>query len=697
MKRPALILTYLILLLLPNLSQAQQQGSYDKEIGILEDYYKQEIKKKSIPGLSVGFIRDGFEWTEGFGYADLENRVVATDSSSYRLGSLSKPMVAVAILQLAEQGKLGLDDQVQQYVPYFPLKQYPVTIRQLLGHLGGITHYREQWETGIREHKDIREAIEIFAGYDLVAEPGTRYSYSSYGYDLLGAVVVGASGQPFYEYLKEHIWEPLGMDHTTAVSTTDLIPGRVQGYSMKEGTVVRGAFRDYSSRFGAGGIRSTVSDMLRFARGMMDAEILSGESIRMMTRTMYTTGGQATDYGMGWRIDPVNGHYSYAHGGGQTGTSTYMRIVPGEHLAMVTLCNADYDFVGIHRLYQVVTGEVYGLYTYCEDNVASAVMIGMDRTFNRGLAWYDRYGRVFTEDTTRLVEAFAWFNEHVTYEGLATETIVNLQRIAAGNDRSEGRMFERLGSYMAACIADRYGPEELERLHRTGALPFFRDYFSICRESGQVIPELRFREDFEVLAEKWAAGWDQVFTEDIRMLDLPSSADLEGSVHRLKKAFAGTFVYPDYSRALLDGVVRYACRRGDYSRAGQVAGLAMELYPASAVPYGMYLETTLWAGDTTAAKQWVARGSSRATVNKQAGYFIRTMAETAISLAEYGRLEQALQAMTLAMEINPGNAGLNERMGELYLMQARKYFMKSLDLNPAEAKSRKALKQIEDL
>ena len=177
-------LSLLLLVILSQLLIAQQPAKYAKEIKIFEDFVKKQMAIDKIPGLSIGFIKDNFIWTKGFGYADLENKTPATDKSAYRLASNTKSMTAVVILQLMEKGKIDLDAEVQRYVPYFPRKKWPVTVRQLLGHLGGISHYRNyDIEGHIKEHKDTKESLEIFADFELIAEPGTKYNYSSYGYN----------------------------------------------------------------------------------------------------------------------------------------------------------------------------------------------------------------------------------------------------------------------------------------------------------------------------------------------------------------------------------------------------------------------------------------------------------------------------------------------------------------------------------
>ena len=177
-----------------------------------EKFVVEQMALDKVPGLSVGFLKGKIIWTKAFGFSDLENKVQAKPESSYRLASITKTITAIAVLQLVEKGKIDLDADIQTYVPYFPKKKWPVTVRLLLGHLGGISHYKNYAVEGrIKVHKNTTDALGIFQDFDLVAEPGTKYNYSSYGFNLLGAVIEGASGESYGNYIKKHIFEPLGI------------------------------------------------------------------------------------------------------------------------------------------------------------------------------------------------------------------------------------------------------------------------------------------------------------------------------------------------------------------------------------------------------------------------------------------------------------------------------------------------------
>ena len=141
----------------------QPADKYAESIKIFEEFVKMQMATDRMTGLSVAFMKDDFVWAQGYGFADLENQVPVTEKSAYRLASVTKPMTATAIMQLVEKGKIDLDAEVQTYVPYFPRKQWTITVRQLLGHLGGISHYQNyDLEGHFKEHKNTREAIAVF-------------------------------------------------------------------------------------------------------------------------------------------------------------------------------------------------------------------------------------------------------------------------------------------------------------------------------------------------------------------------------------------------------------------------------------------------------------------------------------------------------------------------------------------------------
>jgi CubicO group peptidase (beta-lactamase class C family) len=178
-------LLLLLLFFIPSI-QAQQTNRYSEQLANFERFVNEQMRADQIVGLSIGFVKGDFVWAQGFGYADLENKTPAKPESAYRLASVTKPMTAVAILQLVEAGKINLDAEVQTYVPYFPHKPWPVKVGPLLGHLAGIPHYvNYDLEGHFKDHKDTRAAIAVFENFDLVAQlelhPRVANLYDSIG------------------------------------------------------------------------------------------------------------------------------------------------------------------------------------------------------------------------------------------------------------------------------------------------------------------------------------------------------------------------------------------------------------------------------------------------------------------------------------------------------------------------------------
>ena len=210
-----------------------------------------------------------------------------------------------------------------------------------------------------KEHKDTRQSIAVFEQFDLIAEPGTRFRYTSYGYNLLGAVIEGASGESYGGYMRRHVWGPLGMDTIVMDDPDAVIAHRVRGYRLAGKEWKNAEFVDISSRFSAGGTRASVPDMLAFGRGVHEGKILSAASVAAMVQPMATRAGRLTDYGMGWEVVPTGGRYAIAHSGQQPETVTYLYSFPSRKLTIAVAANLERvnPEAFVQRLFEVVTGE----------------------------------------------------------------------------------------------------------------------------------------------------------------------------------------------------------------------------------------------------------------------------------------------------------------------------------------------------
>src|SRR5215207_1069281 len=569
---------------------------------------RRQMELDRTTGLTVGFVKDGVSWVKGFGHADLENKTPMKAESAYRLASVTKPMTAIAVLQLAEQGKLNLDAEVQTYVPYFPKKKWPVTVRQLLGHLGGIPHYvNPEAELHIKTRKTTRESIALFENYDLVAEPGTRYSYSSYGYNLLGAVVEAASGQSYGDYMRDHVWRPLGMTDTRMDDPLEIIPNRVRGYQLADGKVANSEFIDISSRFAAGGTRSTVPDLLKFAEGVMRGKLLSKSSSDLMFDSMQTREGRLTNYGAGWGTSSSGGRFMVTHSGGQNETRTLLVIFPAKNFALAGAVNFEGSSPEwyLNRLFQLLTDEPMSVTAYTGDRLKDAVYAGMRDTFNDGLAHFARHRRPLAASDAEAAEAFAYFNKHVNEEALRASQQETWRRIRDGRHPAGGRAFVKVGSIMASKLREKYGDARLDAYAAEGPFAFFADYVALYKSRADFPAALRFAAPVEETVARWRQSWDKANTAYVRGLSFTPDAGAEFEAN-LRKAFAGAEIYPSFMDDFVT-TTRQLVTSGERERALKTARLALDLYPASDTAHVYLAVTQLVFGEGAGAAQLVTK------------------------------------------------------------------------------------------
>ena len=269
---------------------------------------RQGIAQQNLPGLSLAVGVGGqIVWAEGFGWADLESREPVDPNSQFRIGHVSVSLTSAAVGRLVEQGQLHFDSEIQEYVPEYPKKQWPVTVRQLMGHTAGVIHYRDtEWGDKPSTHCDrASDGVPAFANDPLLFEPETKYSYSTYGWVLVSAAVETAAREPFFEYMRREIFEPMGMTHTRADATKESIPGRVTSYFRGNFDNILTTGVDYSCFSGGGAVLSTPSDLVRFGMAITGGKFLQPATVRrLQTRQTLVAGGE-TDYGLGWMLDTV--------------------------------------------------------------------------------------------------------------------------------------------------------------------------------------------------------------------------------------------------------------------------------------------------------------------------------------------------------------------------------------------------------
>lgn len=351
MVRRPLLLVLVVLVCSAEIGAAQRAGqgdeaptsrTYAEAIDESRALLDTLMDRETVPGLTAAVLVDGrVVWSEGFGYANLETRTPVTPLTKMRIGSVSKPLTSVALGRLVEEGRLDLDAPVQEYVPSFPEKRYEITPREVAGHIAGIRHYDGD-EFYSRTHYDsVEEGLDIFERDSLLFEPGTEYDYSSYGWNLVSAVVEGAAETPFLKYMRREVIEPMHLRHTVAGHTDSLISYRTQFYTLNdEGQVLNAPYVDNSNKWAGGGYLSTASDLVRFGDAMIQESVLSSETTELLFTPLETTDGESTEYGLGWRIGTDDhGRRTVGHTGGSVGGTTRFVIYPEQHVVVALISN----------------------------------------------------------------------------------------------------------------------------------------------------------------------------------------------------------------------------------------------------------------------------------------------------------------------------------------------------------------------
>lgn len=325
------------------------------------------VAEQNIPGFSIAVGLDGVVlWSEGFGVANLEHRVPVTTLTKFRIGSVSKPVTAMAMGILMQEGRLDLDEPVQTYVPSFPEKEYPITVRQVSGHIAGIRHYQGNENASARRYETVEEGLEIFKDDPLLFEPGIEYSYSSYGWNLLSAVVEGAAGVPFLDFMKDRVFEPLEMRHTLAGHTDSIIAHRTGFYvrSRDDRRLLNAPFVDNSYKWASGGFLSTPEDLVRFGSAHLKSGILSESTFKTFFTSQKLNNGEETSYGIGWRIS-VNerGERIVGHTGGSVGGTTVLLVNRDRGLVVAAVANISRARMGPQlaaRIGELFLGQIGG-------------------------------------------------------------------------------------------------------------------------------------------------------------------------------------------------------------------------------------------------------------------------------------------------------------------------------------------------
>jgi serine beta-lactamase-like protein LACTB, mitochondrial len=316
------------------------QAAYDQGLAT----HSAQLKDRKIQpsGFSIAVAVNGrVVWAQGYGFADLEQRVPVTPETKFRIGSVSKSLTAAAVARLVQEGKLDVDAPIQRYVPTFPDKGVVITTREVGGHLAGLRHYNDgEFET-CAHYANVVDALAVFENDPLIAPPGTKFSYSSYGFNLISAVVRGAAGESFRTYMHDKVFTPLGMNNTVPDEEDTIVPNRARFYDYnKDGTYRNSPLTDNSYKWAGGGFLSTPADLVTFGSAMLQSDFLADASRKLLFTTQHTNDGKPTGYGFGWFIHEKPGEPRlFEHSGGATGGSAHLLVYPDQGVVMAWTMN----------------------------------------------------------------------------------------------------------------------------------------------------------------------------------------------------------------------------------------------------------------------------------------------------------------------------------------------------------------------
>jgi CubicO group peptidase (beta-lactamase class C family) len=292
----------------------------------------------NVPGASVLVIRDGtIVFRRAYGLSDLDRRVAATPATNYRLASMTKQFTAAAILLLAQEGRLSLDDPIRKWLPTLPTAAAPITVRHLLTHVSGLVDYEEIIPEGQSRQLHDTDVLRLLESQERTYfVTGSQFRYSDSGYALLALIVGSVSGEDFASFLRRRIFMPLGMQTTVAYEQgISVVANRAFGYSARGQTWTRSDQSLTSAVLGDGGIYSSVDDLAKWDAALYDSRVLSTESLRQIFTPAIATEDPNVRYGFGWRMTGE----TVWHSGETLGFRNVIVRYPRRHFTVIILTN----------------------------------------------------------------------------------------------------------------------------------------------------------------------------------------------------------------------------------------------------------------------------------------------------------------------------------------------------------------------
>lgn len=317
-----------------SLTPKQLTSEYDK---ILSEQFK-----PGETGCAALVAKNGqVIYRKAFGMADLELNVPMQPEMVFRIGSITKQFTAIAILQLMEQGKLSLQDEITKFIPDYPMNGHSITIEHLLTHTSGIKSYTDvpEFQKYMRTDMKPEEVIDLIKSNPMEFAPGTKWKYNNSGFFLLGYIIEKVSGQTYQEYLQENFFTPLGMTSSCYGDDSKIIKLRASGYQPGSEGPVNADYMSMYLPYAAGSVMSTVDDLYKWHRAVHSYMLVEKETLEMAHTPYRLSDGKSTGYGYGWFLSHLQGSPTIEHGGGINGYLTNSVYLPDEDVFVALFSN----------------------------------------------------------------------------------------------------------------------------------------------------------------------------------------------------------------------------------------------------------------------------------------------------------------------------------------------------------------------
>ncbi len=323
---------------------AQKKINADQELQAL-------IGKKANIGVGAAYAVNGeIKWANSAGHACQESEMPFTTTTLTRIASITKSMTAVAIMQLVEKELIELDVPLQTYLSNFPKKEKgDITIRQLLSHTSGVSQYHNDKEVeNTKYFESLEAAMKVFEDRPLLFKPGSKYFYTTYGYVILGRVIEVVTNSNYADYMQKNIFDVAKMNNTGVEDANKSYENKSCLYHKRKRRAKKGKQNDLSNRIPGGGFYSTVEDVLKFGNALLEGKFIKDSTLQIMCQQQDVV-YDGNEYGLGWFFygTPPHQNVVIGHGGGQTGCTSQLMIIPKSKTVVVVLSNTSRTYPAI--------------------------------------------------------------------------------------------------------------------------------------------------------------------------------------------------------------------------------------------------------------------------------------------------------------------------------------------------------------